>query len=290
MQWNQIGPIWADVPCKKEVRMKKSDLFDALSQDGFNFVDQNDQDNGGHGHLPPTQLNATLDPTATDGHGHILSGTGIPATGWEKEDAGHNELATQISFRTGDFIQPSAVEHNGTLDFTGRAGTQIVDPAHNVGTANANRGAMAESWSFDTGANGAGGQTQQQFLASGGHEEIKIDLDPGAGFKFLTLTAVYDPVHNPTGSHVVWEAADNAWAAQGIAKGQIVVADDGGNATTTQNTTNLAFFNPLIDHDPHTPGIQGGAIAPAGDYEFNVTMTDNHGHQIASIHNDLHLV
>ena len=254
-------------------------------EDNFRFGGDNDDHR-----LPATQLNATLDPTATNGHGSILSGNGTPATGWEKQDAGHDELGMYVGFRTGDLIQPSAVEHNGTLDFTGHAGAQVVDPAHNVSSANAARGAMAEGWSFDTGANGAGGQTQQQFLASGGHEQIKIDLDPGAGFKFLTLDAKYDPVHNPGGSHIVWVDHDNTFAAQGLHQGDTVIADDGGNAFATQNTTNLAFYNALIDHDPHTAGVQSGAIAPAGHYELDVSMTDAHNHTIASIQSDLHLV
>jgi hypothetical protein len=240
--------------------------------------------------VPATQLNATLDPTATDGSHHALTGTGISDAGWQVQEVGHNEVAINIGYRTGGFIQPTAVEHNGDLDFTGRAGAQVIDLAHNVSTARADRGAMAEGWSFDTGANGPGGMTQQQFLASGGHEQIKIDLDPGAGFKWLTLDAKYDPVHNPGGSHIVWSAHDNTFAAQGVHQGDIVIADDGGNAFTTQNTTNLAFFNNQIDHDPHTAGIQSGGIAPAGHYEFDVSMTDAHNHTIASIHADLHLV
>ena len=47
-------------------------------------------------------------------------------------------------------------------------------------------------------------QTIQQFLASGGQFLFNIDLNPGVGNDPLQLHAVYDPVHNAGGSHVVW--------------------------------------------------------------------------------------
>jgi hypothetical protein len=150
-------------------------------------------------------------------------------------------------------------------------------------------------WSFDLGANGAkGGMTQQQALTHGWVEQVQIDLDPGAGFKFLTLNAVYDPAnveHDSANSHgssgVIWQVADNTFAAQGIHQGDVLVRDDAGNAFATQNSTNLGFFNSLIDHDSHTPGVQNGTVAPAGTYEFVETVF-NPGHQVmAQIHDTI---
>lgn len=267
------------------------DLFDGVLPDGFYFIrdnhlDDRDDHHGNRGHhLPPTQIDATLDPTATDGNGHTLNGTGNPDTGFILQDAGHIEVGQNIHYRTGDTIQPSAVEHNGTLDFNGPAGPQVVDPAHDVSSANANRGAVSFDWSFDTAAHG-GSETQQQFLSSGGTEQIKLDLDPGAGDNFLILDAKYDPLHNPNGSHVVWVADNNAFATEGIHQGQMVVADDGGNAFTTQNSTNLAFFQSLIDVDPHHPGTQVGGISPAGQYDFETIVTDHH-QTVADVHSHI---
>lgn len=238
--------------------------------------------------LPDTQLNASLDvATATDGNGHALFGSGNPATGWQVQEAGHNEVGMHIHYRQGDTILPDAVKPNGVLVYHGPDGAQVADPAHHVPAANANRAAVNFDWSFDTGANGPGGQTQQQFLANGGTEQIKIDLDPGAGFKWLWLDAKYDPAHNPNGSHVVWTAHNNTFAAQGIHQGDILVADDAGNTFATQNSTNLAFFNSLIDHDSHVPGIQGGSIAPAGTYDFELIMTNAHHQTIADVHSQI---
>jgi hypothetical protein len=53
---------------------------------GFHFHHHrhhDDRDDGGNDdNLSPVFLNAALDVTATDGNGHILSGSGNPSTGW----------------------------------------------------------------------------------------------------------------------------------------------------------------------------------------------------------------
>jgi hypothetical protein len=248
--------------------------------------DFRDDDRGDHDNdLPPIKINASLDPTAEKTNGDAITGSGIPGHGWLVQDNGHIEVAQLNAYRTGHTIQPYAVDHDGTFIFNDPAGPQVIDPAHDVSVANANRAALSESWSFDTGANGPGGQTQQQFLASGGHEQIKIDLDPGAGFKWLTLDAKYDPLHATGSSSVVWVAHDNTF----VPKGTVVVNDDAGNAYTTQNSTNLAFFKQFIDTDPHTPGVQQGPIGSPGTYDFETLTTDAHNHVLADIHSSFHL-
>src|SRR5947199_5058159 len=132
-----------------------------------------DDDNDGHDHghnLPPVKIDAALDATAEKANGEALFGSGNPGNGWLVEDNGHFEVGQMHNFRTGDTIQPFAVDH-GVFIFNGPAGAQVVDPAHNVSAARADRGAVSEAWSFDTGAHGPGGMTPQQFLASGGKEE-----------------------------------------------------------------------------------------------------------------------
>jgi len=158
------------------------------------------------------------------------------------------------------------------------AGPQVIDPAHNVSADKPNRGATAFDFSFSTGHNGST-ETIEHFLANGGEFHFKIDLDPGKGTNYLDLHAVFDPVHNTGGSHVVW-ATDS---------GQILIADDAGTAQVTQNSQNLAFYQSLIDVDPHTPGIQTGGISPAGQYDVQEVVIDNH-HEVANIHSQLLLV
>jgi hypothetical protein len=259
---------------------------DDHGDDDFDF-DRGDDDGHHHGHhghhLPPVQLNATLDLNATDGSGHTLNGSGNPASGWEIENFGRIQLASDVHYRTGDTVQPSAVEENGDLVYNMPAGPQVVDLAHGVSSANAARGATSFDFSFSTGHDPAHLETIQQFLASGGKFEIQYDLDPGHGDKFLTLDAAYDPVHNTGGSHVVWETADSTF----FTKGTIIIADDGGNQYVTQNSQNLAFYRSLIDVDPHTPGIQVGPVSPAGTYDINYAVYDPHNQVVAAIHNDL---
>ena len=49
--------------------------------------------------LPLTYLNATVDVTATDGNGHVLTGSGNPASGWEIQTLGAFQLATDVHYR-----------------------------------------------------------------------------------------------------------------------------------------------------------------------------------------------
>jgi hypothetical protein len=75
---------------------------------------------------------------------------------------------------------------------------------------------------------------------------------------------------------VVWETS----------AGQIVIADDAGNQYVTQNSQNLAFYQSLIDTDPHSPGIQTGGISPAGQYTIESEIVVNH-HVVADLTTNL---
>jgi hypothetical protein len=210
-----------------------------------------------------------LDANATDGHGHVLFGTGNPSTNWEIQTNQNFQLGTNVHYRTGDQIMPEANDH-GTLVYDAPAGPQVVDPAHDVSAANPNRGATSFDYSFSTG-HGTNPETIQSFLAHGGEMLINIDLDPTAGTNFLELHAVYDPTKNAGGSHVVWEDKS----------GNVAFGDDGGNQFVTQNSENLAFFRALIDTDPHTPGIQTGGVSPPGQYDLVFEMIDHPGNASA---------
>lgn len=236
--------------------------------------------------LPQTVINATLDVIARDG-ANWINGSGIPANGVIQQDSGHSETSLMFTYRQGDTIQPSFVKPDGTVVFMGPDGPQVVDPAHNVSTANAGRGAIAIGWEFTTGANGPGGMTQEQFLDAGGRGIFSLDLDPTANVNFLNMELVHDPLLNPGGSNTVLVAMDNNWAAQGITQGMVIAADNDGNLYSSQNFTNLAFFNSLIDHDPNVAGIQGGTIAPAGTYDIDIKMIGISGSTLTHTQSEL---
>jgi hypothetical protein len=233
--------------------------------------------------LPVIQLNATLDITATKGNGTWINGSGIPATGVIKQVDGHSENAEMFTYRNGNTIQPFGVDQDGVVIFHGPDGPQVVDPAHGVSSANAARGAVAQGFSFDTGANAPGGMAQQAFLTAGGQEFVYIDLDPTSGVSNLALRAEYDPIHATGSSPVVFVAADSLYFPEGT----ILVNDNAGNDFVVQNFTNLAFFNSLIDHDPNVAGVQGGPIAPAGTYDFETVMVNINGQVLSDVHSQL---
>jgi hypothetical protein len=227
-----------------------------------------------HHDLSPTYLDSVLDITATDGHGHTLNGAGNPASGWEIQTNGSFQVGSEVLYRTGDTVQPAGVTDDGTLIYQMPAGPQVVDPSHGVSSANPNRAATSFDFSFDTGVGSGPHQTIQQFLASGGEFIFKIDLDPSQHNDPLTLHAVYDPVHNTGGSHVVWEDSHN----------NIVIADDGGNQYVTQNSQNYAFYQSLIDVGPHAHGIQTGPVGPAGLFDIEEQIIAPHDHVVADVH------
>lgn len=237
-------------------------------------------------HLPITQINATLDITATKGNGTWIVGSGIPDTGVIKQVDVHAENAQMFTYRTGNTMQPFGVDQNGVVIFHGPDGPQVVDPAHGVSSANAARGAVAQGFSFDTGANAPGGMAQQAFLTAGGQEFVYIDLDPTAGVSNLALRAEFDPIHATGSSPVVFVAADSLYFPEGTR----IITDNGGNDFVVQNFTNLAFFNGLIDHDANTAGVQSGPIAPAGTYDFQTVMVNINGQVLSDVHSQLILV
>jgi len=198
--------------------------------------------------LPGIVLNSPLDPIATDGSGHALFGSGNPSTGWDTQNAGAFQIGLNAHYRTGDQIAPTLGADN-TLNVNGPAGPQVVDPAHNVSSANANRGATSFDYSFSVGAD----TTIAAFLAAGNQMIIRVDTDSTANVNYVELHAVFDPVHSAGASQVVWETAS----------GLIAINDDGGNTHVTQNSQNWAFY-------AVTPS--GGGVAPAGQYDVEIAM------------------
>jgi hypothetical protein len=65
------------------------------------------------------------------------------------------QLDLKEHYRTGNDIAPTSVDADGTAHFTVPDGTQVVDAAHGVGSANAGRAAWNFDYIVDTGLNGA---------------------------------------------------------------------------------------------------------------------------------------
>jgi hypothetical protein len=240
-----------------------------------------DYDSLGIGNLPDILVDAALDDNARKSNGDALNGGGIPGTGWEVQNNGPFQLATNVHYRQGDFVQPDSVDGHNVMTYHMPDGPQVVDNPNGVSTAAANRGATSFDYSFSTAH--TGGLTIQEFLANGGEFIWKLDLDPSQKNNPLVLHAVYDasntPTGNPTGSHVVWQdAAGHVW-----------INDDAGNEFVTQNSRNLAFYQQFIDTDPHAPGIQPGGVSPAGQYTIESEIVINH-HVVADLTTNLILV
>jgi len=98
----------------------------------------------------------------------------------------NNTLGFQLDlkehYRTGNDLTPASVDADGTAHFTAPAGTQIVDPAHGVGSANAGKGAWNFDFVVDTGLNGATTNlsdfTFKIAITQNGTNTHIFDLDP----------------------------------------------------------------------------------------------------------------
>jgi hypothetical protein len=54
-----------------------------------------------------------------------------------------------------------------------------------------------------------------------------------------------------------------------------------------QNSQNLAFYQSLIDVDPHHHGVQTGPISPVGTYDIQEQIVAPHHDVLADIHSVL---
>jgi hypothetical protein len=121
-----------------------------------------------HADLPDQAMDAQLhkytitdsfgavDPSAQFGTQMYFGSGNSPANYHiDQNDTLGFQLDLKEHYRTGDDIGPSSVDANGTAHFTAPAGTQVVDPAHDVGSANSARGAWNFDYVVDTGLNGS---------------------------------------------------------------------------------------------------------------------------------------
>jgi hypothetical protein len=224
---------------------------------------------------PSTLFNATVAPAGIAANGFLFFGTGNPPTGFAQQEDQTTPLELDLSliYRTGDTIQPAGITGCGEIIYRVPAGPQVIDPAHNVTVANPNRAA----WNFNYAVVlGDTSDTLEQFLKEHNSLEIEIDLDPGPEVRTLTLHAVFDPMHNPAGSHIVWQTR----------QGQILFGDDGGTAQATENSENDAFWKTLIGSDPRHLGYSFG---PAS-FNLELKATARDGRVLADIRDVVEVV
>lgn len=236
------------------------------------FADNDDNDGGTNDcnakRAPDTVFNATVAPAGIAANGFLFFGSGNPPTGFAQQEDPKTPLELDLSviYRTGDTIQPAGVTGCGEIIYRVPAGPQVVDPAHGVTIANANRAA----WNFNYAVVlGDDAGTLEQFLRARNTLEIKIDLNPGPDVRSLTLHAVYDPTLNPGGSHIVWQTP----------QGQILFGDDGGTTAATENSENDAFWRTLIGADPRHLGYN---FEPA-TFNIELKAASRNGHVLADI-------
>lgn len=235
--------------------MKKLDLDDLFDRnDFFHF-------RGEHDESVATVLNASLDPSATDGHGHALFGTGNSALGYAVQ---HNteegiEIAMKVHYRTGDNI-PFSMDKHGVLQVDVPSGPQVFDPAHDVWSGNANRAA----WNFDYSLAALGGKNLADYDV-----HLLIDTDPSEKVNYLDLhlTAVSARSH----SGYLFETAASHVPVTGGSGGVL--------GKVEQDSFNFAFIKTLIDSNPSVPGIQPYTFGPGTfDVQLLVAEKDGHGH------------
>src|SRR5437763_10026607 len=129
----------------------------------------NEQAQNVHADLPDGAMDAQLHKfDITDGFGTVDSsaqfgtqmyfGSGNSPNNYHIDQ--NNTLGFQLDlkehYRTGDDIAHDSYDSNtGTAHFTVPDGTQVVDPGHGVGSANANRAAWNFDFVVDTGVNGS---------------------------------------------------------------------------------------------------------------------------------------
>ena len=191
----------------------------------------------------------TLDPASHDAGNNVFFGAGNSAADYvigEHVGAGL-ELGLKVHYRTGDTVQPTSSDADGTAHFTVDSG--YADGRHNESEVRTDRAAWNFDFSIDTGLHGATGDL------SSFHFKLLVDTDASANVSYLDLTSV-----DPLGGHII-------------------------NSHLAQDSVNFGFgtIKPLIDGDPSTAGFQPYSFGP-GHFDILLQAEDNAGHVLASSH------
>lgn len=202
-------------------------------------------------------VNVSLDESAQTIAGNLLVGSGIPAVnyGTARNEVAGIELGMGVIYRQGPTVASTDDYADGVLRFTVNDGPQST--TNGSFANNATRAAWSFNFSVATGLNGA--------TTDLGDFTFKLlyDVDPGPGtlYRPLTLEA------GGTGM------SGYRWADEtGIA----FIADDGGYAKVTQNSSNYAFgFYQMFLTSPY-----GMANNFAGPAQFDIILQAFDGAQL----------
>jgi hypothetical protein len=173
------------------------------------------------------------------------------------DDKTNIELGLKIHYRQGDDITPVSIDADGTAHYVVPDGTQVVDPAHNVGAANPNRAAWNFDFSVNTGLNGST-KTLDNF-------DFRIIISSGDGER-----GVFDLAHlGPGNTPWVNDPPTGSFADE-----------DGSNPQLSQNSVNLGFN--------FLKAIFGTDVLDAGEtYDILLQAFDDKGKIVAQVHDAL---
>ena len=167
------------------------------------------------------------------------------------------ELGLKIHYRQGVDITPTSVDADGTAHYNVPAGTQVIDPAHGVGSARPDRAAWSFDFSVNTGLDGST-KTLDAF-------DFRIIITSGDGEQ-----GVFDMNHLAPGN-TPWGTLAGGFADE-----------DGANPQLSQNSVNLGFG--------FLQTIFGADALNAGEtYDIQLQAFD-HGKIVAQVHDVLLLV
>lgn len=220
---------------------------------------------------PPGQIKhdlysfGTLDPSSYDNHGTAMTADDEMFFGDGNKPTNYNivvdqktgiELGLKIHYRQGNDILPTSIGADHVANYSAPAGTQVVDPAHGVSSAQANRAA----WNFDFSVNTGAEYTLDDF-------DFRITILSGDG-----ELGVFDLQHLGPGN--------TPWANAPLTGG--FADEDGSNPHLSQNSVNLgfAFFSPIF-----------GADALAVGESYSITLQGfQHGQIVAQVQDSIFLV
>lgn len=166
------------------------------------------------------------------------------------------ELGLKIHYRQGDDITPVSVDADGTAHYVVPDGTQVIDPAHGVGSARPDRAAWNFDFSVNTGLDGST-KTLDAF-------DFRISITSGDG-----ESGVFDLRHLAPGN-TPWTNATNTG---GFAD------EDGSNPQLSQNSVNLGFG--------FMTAIFGADAMDAGESYDILLQAFDHGKIVAQVHDAL---
>jgi hypothetical protein len=227
----------------------------SLAGTGLAFADDDGWGGSGPNDNRPVYLDRNVHPTAEDNctPGFIWQGAGNPATMFQRKrnlDDGI-ELAIKGIIRQGPDIRSTYVDGHGLVHIEVPSGPQPGNPS---------RAAWNFTYSYDVALDPSNSSLDDY------DAELWIDLDPSKRTKYLRLElARLGPTPAPCVAPVEPDHNGFGWKSHNT----VVIPDDEGTASVTQNSQNLAFYAHLIDTDPHQKGIQPYTFGPG---EFDVIM------------------